>query len=95
MTIDRTGPIDPINKYLKTQKTERVVKKSEGDSVSISQEAVRRAEFHKAVETVKATPDIRMDRVEEVKKKLEDPSYIDDTVIDVVADRILDVFGIE
>ena len=35
-----------------------------------------------------------MDRVEEVKAKLQDPSYIDDKVKGEVADKIMDMFGL-
>ncbi|ADN01137.1 flagellar biosynthesis anti-sigma factor FlgM [Spirochaeta thermophila] len=94
MTVERTGPVDPIGRYLKTQKTEKVVKKQEGDSITLSEEAKFRAELHKSIELVKQAPDIRQDRVEEIRKKLEDPSYIDDKVIEVVADRVLKMFGL-
>lgn len=94
MTIDRLGPVDPVAKYNKANKTSKVVRKNEADSVNVSDEAKRSAELLRATETAKSSPDIRMDRVEEVKAKLQDPNYINDKVIGSVADSIMDMFGI-
>ncbi len=94
MTIDRLGPVDPVSKYNKTNKTSKVVRKSDSDSINVSDEAKRSAELLKAADTAKSSPDIRMDRVEEVKAKLQDPNYINDKVINSVADSIMDMFGI-
>jgi len=94
MTIDRVGPVDPVAKYNKTNKTSKVVRKNEADSVNVSDEAKRSAELLKAADTAKSSPDIRMDRVEEVKAKLQDPNYINDKVLGEVADSIMDMFGI-
>lgn len=94
MTIDRVGPVDPVAKYNKTNKTSKVVRKNDADSVNVSDEAKRSAELLKAAETAKLSPDIRMDRVEEVKAKLQDPNYINDKVLGEVADSIMDMFGI-
>ncbi|HAK45678.1 MAG TPA: flagellar biosynthesis protein FlgM [Spirochaeta sp.] len=93
MTIDRLGPIDPLSKLNKTEKTDKTVKSDAKDTISVSDEAKNLAEIYRATEIVKAAPDIRMDRVEEVKQKLQDPDYID-SKIGEVADRIMDVFGL-
>jgi len=92
MTIERLGPIDPVQKPNRVEKNARPEQKQQSDSISFSDEAKLRAELLKATETVKASEDVRMDRVAEVKKKLEDPSYIDNVVLDRVADRIMDMF---
>ena len=94
MTIDRLGPIDPLSRYNKTEKTVRVENKEKADSVDVSLEAKKSAELFQAMETVKTAPDIREDRVAEVKAKLQDPNYINDTVINSVADKLMDLFGI-
>lgn len=94
MNIERLGPVDPVNKLGKTNKTSKPIKPGEKDSISISNDAKTMAEVYQAVETVKASPDIRADRVEEVRRKLEDPSYINDKLLGDVADSIMDMFGI-
>ena len=52
------------------------------------------AETSKIMEIIKNTPDVRMDRIDEVRAKLNDPDYISDTVTGGVADRIMESFEI-
>ncbi|MFW5802265.1 MAG: flagellar biosynthesis anti-sigma factor FlgM [Spirochaeta sp.] len=94
MSIDRLGPVDPVAKFNKTQKTQRAENAQQSDSVNFSDESRMQAELYKISEEVRAQPDIRADRIAEVQRKLEDPSYIDNTVLNTVADRIMDVFGL-
>lgn len=94
MTIDRIGPVDPVSKLNKTTKTQKAAPKEKTDSVNVSSEAKNMAEIYKAAEVVKATSDVRVDKIEEIKRKLEDPSYIDDKVLSSVADSVMDVFGL-
>ncbi|MDT8297301.1 MAG: flagellar biosynthesis anti-sigma factor FlgM [Spirochaetaceae bacterium] len=94
MTIDRLGPVDPVAKYNKTGKPAKVAKQAAADTVAVSEEARRSAALQQTADIVRATPDVRMDRVEEVKAKLQDPNYINDTLVESLADRLLDVFGV-
>ena len=94
MTIERLGPVDPVSKLNKTENTSKIVKKEKTDSINFSDEARNMGEIYKATEDVRSAPDVRMDRVEEVKRKLEDPSYINDTVVENVADKVMDLFGL-
>ena len=95
MAIDRLGPVDPVAKYNRTEKAAKVERKESLDSVDVSQEALRQAAIRQVAEAVRQTPDVRMDRVEEVKAKLQDPNYINDLVVGRVADRLMeDVFEI-
>ena len=94
MTIDKLGPIDPVSKFNKTNKTDRKDKTSKSDSVNISSDAKNMSEVYKAIEEVKLSPDIRLEKIEEIKKKLQDPNYIDQKVLESVADSIMDSFGI-
>ena len=93
MTIDRLGPIDPLSKINKTSKTGKAAKPDSRDTINVSDEAKNLGEIYRATELAKASSDVRMDRVEEVRRKLEDPSYID-SKIEEVADRIMDAFGL-
>ena len=94
MTIDRLGPVDPVANYNKTKKPGKVTEKTPADTVAVSEEARRSAALQQTADIVRATPDIRMDRVEEVKARLEDPNYINDAVVEAVADSLMDVFGV-
>ncbi len=93
MTIERLGPVDPVQRYSQTEKTQRAAK-PENDSVDFSDEARMKAEILHIAEQVRKTPDVRADRVEEVKKKLEDPNYIDDVIVEHVAEQIMDMFSL-
>ena len=94
MTIDKLGSINPIQNYNKTDKPVKSSYKTENDSISVSSEARAMGELYQAAEAVRLTPDIRMDRVEEVRRKMDDPNYINDAVISTVADKIIDMFEI-
>ncbi len=94
MTIDRLGSIDPAANYNKTGKASKAAKKDTSDTIAVSAEARSKAEIFAASESVKNAPDIRMDKVEEAKRKLQDPSYISKKVVESVADKILDLFGV-
>jgi len=94
MTIERLGPVDPVQRYSQTEKTKAPQSKRENDSVAFSQEAKQKAELFRIAEQVKASPDVRMDRIEEVKRKLEDPNYIDNKVVEHVAEQIMDMFDL-
>ncbi len=94
MTIDKLGSINPLQHYNRPEKAAKSAYNNEQDSISVSIEARTMGEIYQAAEIVKNADDIRIDRVEEVRRKLEDPSYINNAIIDVVADRIMDVFKI-
>lgn len=93
MTIERLGPVDPVQRSSQVEKTQRAAK-PENDSVDFSEEAKMKAEIFQIAEQVRKVPDVRADRVEEVKRKLEDPNYIDDIVVEHVAEQIMDMFSL-
>ena len=94
MTIDRVGPLDNISKIRKNGKLPKANKTNKKDSISFSKEAREKAEIFNALEVAKKSPDVRLDRIAEVKKKLEDPSYINDKVVELVAEKIMESFNI-
>ncbi len=95
MTIDRVGPLDNISKIRKSNKLPKTGKTNKKDSISFSREAREKAEIFNALEITKKSPDVRLDRIAEVKKKLEDPSYINDKVVELVAEKIMESFNIK
>ncbi|MBT3273591.1 MAG: flagellar biosynthesis anti-sigma factor FlgM [Spirochaetales bacterium] len=92
MTIDKLGPINPVSKYNKTEKVSKPSNRDKTDSISFSEEAKSKGEVYKITEEVKLSPEIRQDRIDEVKKKLEDPNYIDEKVVEMVAEKVMDLF---
>jgi len=97
MTINRVGPLDPINNIDSVNKGNKVQKANEGlkgESISISKSAMDKSELIKTANLVHSAPDIRLDKINEIKEKLKDPNYINSTVINSVAEKIMDDFGI-
>jgi negative regulator of flagellin synthesis FlgM len=94
MTINGISPIEPLQSNKKPGQNSRVNQTAEGDSISLSSEAVRKGEMYQAFELVAAASDVRADRVEELKQKINDPSYINEAVIKATADRLMDAFGL-
>ena len=94
MTIDKLGSINPIQNYNKNEKLGKASPKAERDSISVSSEARSMGELLQVAEAVRKVPEVRTDRVDEVRAKLNNPDYINDTVINNVADKILDMFNI-
>ena len=94
MTVERIGPLDPASNVKKTDKPAKAKTKSEVDSINVSQEARSKAEVLRATQAAKSAPDVRVDKVEEIKRKLQDPSYPSQEIIEKVADGILKSFGI-
>ena len=94
MTIDKLGSINPLQHYNRPEKETKPAYKNDYDSISVSNEARTMGELYKVSEMVKNAEDIRLDKVEEAKRKLEDPSYMNNAVLNVVADKIMDVFKI-
>ncbi len=94
MTVERIGPPDPVSNLKKAEKAARPRAKGDIDSINVSEEAKSKAEVHRASEAAKLAPDVRVDKVEEAKRKMMDPSYPSQEVIESVADNILKSFGI-
>ncbi len=93
MMIEKLGAIEPLKNLRKTQKMKQVEKLDASDSINVSPEAQKMSEVYLAIETAKAAPDIREDKIAEVMKKFEDPKYMD-SVLDLAADKIIDSLDI-
>ena len=94
MTIDRIGSIDPIQPGKRPGRTGQVNESPKTDSISISSEAQEKAELLRIQKMAAAAPEIRSERVAELKEKINDPSYINEKVINATAERLIDaLFG--
>jgi negative regulator of flagellin synthesis FlgM len=94
MTIDRVGYIDPIQPGKKPGRTNQVNEVPNADSISISSEAVEKAELYRVRELAASAPDIRTEKIEELRAKINDPSYLNKDVINATANRLIDIlFG--
>jgi negative regulator of flagellin synthesis FlgM len=48
----------------------------------------------KLADEVKNSADVREDRIAEIKEKMNNPSYIDNDVLDDVAEKLMEAFGL-
>jgi negative regulator of flagellin synthesis FlgM len=94
MTVDRIGYIDPIQPGKKPGRNDSINQNAKSDSISLSSEAIEKSELYRVLELVSAAPDVRADLVAEMKAKINDPSYINDRILQATADKIIDAFGL-
>ena len=91
MTIDRIGSVDPVQPGKKTGGGNQVKTTSITDSISISSEAVEKAELYRVRELAASAPESNAGRIEELRAKINDPSYLTSEVIAATADKLIDV----
>lgn len=94
MTIDRMGSLDPLKNLGKAEKASKPVRTDRADSIELSSEAKSQAELLTAREVARSAPEIREDRVSEIKVKLQDPNYINNAILESTAEGILKSFGL-
>ena len=93
MMIEKLNVTNPITNV--TNEIVRVDSSSFNtrDSVTLSKDAERLAEIHLAMNVAKSVPDIRADKVAEMKEKFSNPSYLDNIISDL-ADNIMNAYGL-
>ena len=95
MMISGVNSISPLNNVQNLRKAEGAAKAtSTTDSVSVSDEAKEMAEIYFMDKVAAETPDVRADRVAELKEKIKDPSYLNDAVFGSAADKFLSAIGL-
>ena len=93
--INGVNNVTQVNNVQNLRKTESSAKVDrEYDSISVSAEAEEMAEVYYMEKVANETPDVRADRVAEVKEKLKDPNYLNDAVIKSAADKFLSAIGL-
>jgi len=90
MVIDKIGNINNIIEPKKSNPVTSAKETKKNDSVQISSEAKNAAEVSKLAQIVKDTPDIRIERIKEIKAQIADGTYNFDKpeILEMVADRI-------
>jgi len=92
-SIKGLSNIYKANKKNPVKKTGQVIK---GDKVSISAEALKSAEVDRLKDVVKSTPDVRMDLVNELKAKINDPDYFNnDSVLHKLSTKVAESLGLK
>jgi len=92
MTVDRIGPVEPIQPGKKPGRNENVGGSARTDTISLSTEAKEKAEMYQVLELIKSAPELDEARIAELRQKIDDPAYLNDKVINATADKILDAW---
>ena len=92
MTINRIGHVEPILSGRKTGRNDQLGGNDKTDSINLSTQAMEQAERYQVIELIKSTPDLDEARIVELRQKMNDPSYLNDKVINATADNILNAW---
>ncbi|MFW5770607.1 MAG: flagellar biosynthesis anti-sigma factor FlgM [Spirochaetota bacterium] len=91
MVIDKIGNINNIVDTKNTKPVSRNKSIDKSDSVQISSEAKNAAEQAKISQIVKDTPDVRTEKVRDIKTRIAEGTYDkfdDNKVLEMVAEKI-------
>jgi len=95
MMINGVSNVTQVNNVQNLRKTENTAKVTESsDTVTVSKEAKEMAEIYYMDRVAAETPDVRADKIAEIKEKIKDPSYLSDAVINSAADKFLSAIGL-
>lgn len=93
--INGVNSINPLNNVQNIRKTDSTAKVSaESDSISVSKEAIEKAEAYYLDKVAAETPDVRADRIAEIKAKIQDPNYLSDAIIQSTAEKFMTSIGL-
>lgn len=95
MMINGVNNVTQVNNIQNLRKAENTAKVTDSsDSISVSKEAKEMAELYYLDKVAESTPDVRADKIAEIKEKIKDPSYLSDATINSAADKFLSAIGL-
>jgi len=94
MMIERIGPLDPIQPGNKPGKSDQSRGRDRADTISLSQEAMKKAELYNIVELIKSAPDLDDAQIAAIRDKINDPAYLNERTFSATADRIMEFYGL-
>ena len=94
MMVERIGPMDPIQPGNRPGKSDQLKGGARTDSISLSPEAMEKAEIYQVVELIKSAPSLDDIQIAALREKINDPAYLNERTISATADRIMDAFGL-
>ena len=97
MEIRDVGNVGRVNNDKNINKTsikKEAEIKAPIDNVQISDAAKQKAEMAKIQSVIDNTPDVRQDKIDEVKAKLERGDYNNEDVMNKVAEKLMKVLGL-
>jgi negative regulator of flagellin synthesis FlgM len=93
MTIHGVDSVDLYQPVGKAGKNTPVEQAAGRDSIALSSEALQKGEFYRVSEIVASAPDIRADRIAELRQKINDPDYLNDKIA-ATADALMKALGL-
>ena len=92
MIIDKIGNINSIAEPKKSNPISEKKEGTRGDLIEISSEGKLAAENAKNAQVIRDIPDVRVDRVKDIKTRIDNGSYNfnDNKILEMVADKIVD-----
>jgi len=92
MTVNRIGHVEPILPGKKSGKSEQVGGNNKADTIDLSAQAMEKAERYQVLELIRSAPELDESRILELRQKLDDPSYMNDKVLNATADGIINAW---
>jgi len=89
MTVNRIGHVEPIPSGKKPGRSEPVGGNDKTDTIDLSAQAKEKAERYQVLQLIKSAPETDEARIAELRQKIEDPSYINDRIVNATADKII------
>jgi len=89
MTVNRIGHVEPIPQGKKPGRSEQVGGNSKTDTINVSASAMEQAERYQVLELIKSAPELDEARIVELRQRIEDPSYLNEKVINATAEKIV------
>jgi negative regulator of flagellin synthesis FlgM len=92
MTVNRIGHVEPILSGKKPGRSEQVGGNDKADTINLSAQATGQAERYQVLELIKSAPELDEARIAELRQKIDDPSYINDRIVNATAEKILNAW---
>ena len=89
MTVNRIGHVEPVPTGKKPGRSEQVGGNEKTDTISLSSDAIKKAEMYQVMELIKSAPELDDARIAELRQKIDDPSYINEKVVNATANNII------
>ena len=89
MTVNRIGHVEPILSGKKSGRNEQLGGNDKTDSINLSTQAMEQAERYQVLQLIKSSPELDEARIVELRQRIEDPSYINEKVLNKTADNII------
>lgn len=94
MIINKLTGINSIQGLSNVNPASPVKTTGTADSVQISQDAIAMNELYELTQLVKAAPDVRRDRIDQVLEAMKDPNYFNNEKLAAVAEKMVsDLFA--